>query len=138
MAVRAIIVEDASTTRRSLRHQLERAGCEVVAEVDNAFAALQKIRELGPNLITLDIQLPTVNGVDALTMLEQVHREAPTTAVLVISGTGYINTLSQFMQAGAFAYLPKPVNVDRLVANLRIMFPELSSAALPSRMRSHW
>lgn len=136
MAVRAIMVEDDNTTRRSLRYQLERAGCEVVAEADNAFAALQKIRELGPNLITLDIELPKVKEVDALTMLERVHRDTPTTAVIVISGTGYINTLSHFMQGGALAYVPKPVNFDRLVAELRIIFPGLSPAEMPSRMRS--
>jgi two-component system chemotaxis response regulator CheY len=62
MSVRLLIVEDDPVTQRVLSQRLEAIGCTVVGIVDNAADAVARFRELRPDLITLDIQMPEVLG----------------------------------------------------------------------------
>ena len=89
MSVRVLIVEDDPVTQRVLRQRLERVGCSVVDVVDNAADAQARFRELLPDLVTLDIEMPELCGIDAMGLFNFVRAENPNCEVVIISGTAF-------------------------------------------------
>ena len=132
MAVSTLIIEDDPATRRLLTIRLERIGCEVIGAVDNTREALDRFRALKPDLVTLDIQLPELGGIDAAALFATIRREDPHCEVIVISGSAFPAHHEQFMRGGALAFVGKPIDFDRLARDLREFFPELK----PDRPRS--
>ena len=65
MSVEALIIDDSPVARRIIRHHLEQIGCKVVGEAENGFQGLNLFRELKPDLVTLDLIMPTFQGIDA-------------------------------------------------------------------------
>jgi CheY-like chemotaxis protein len=127
MSVSVSIVEDDPVTQRVLRQRLERAGCVVVGAVETAADALERFRDLRPALITLDIEMPEVAGLDALALFKIVRAEDPGCEVIVISGTAFPTYREKFVKAGVLGFFTKPLNFDKLVVDLRQYFPELKS-----------
>src|SRR5277367_2466618 len=127
MSVSVLIVEDDPVTQRVLRQRLGSIGCRVLGAVDNAAEALASFRELHPDLITLDIQMPEVAGVDALAFFNLVRGEDPNCEVIVISGTAFPTYREQFVRAGVLGFFAKPLNFDKLATDLHRYYPELKS-----------
>ncbi len=127
MSVSVLIVEDDPVTQRVLRQRLERIGCRVLAVVDNAAEALARFRELHPDLITLDIEMPEAAEVDALTLFKLVRTEDPNCEVIVISGTAFPTYREKFIKAGVLGFFTKPLNFDKLAVDLRRYYPELKT-----------
>ena len=127
MSVRVLIVEDDPVTQRVLRQRLERIGCLVLGAVDTAADALARFRELHPDLITLDIEMPEVAGLDALALFRLVRAEDPNCEVIVISGTAFPTYREKFVKAGVLGFFAKPLDFDKLMVDLRQYFPELKS-----------
>jgi two-component system chemotaxis response regulator CheY len=126
MGVRVMIVEDDTVTRTVLHQRLARIGCHVVAAVDNASAALKSFREYKPDLVTLDIEMPEVDGLDSVALFRQIRREDVNCEILIISGTGFPSHREMFVREGALGFFYKPVNFDRLAIELRTFFPEIT------------
>jgi len=126
MGVRVLIVEDDAVTRKVLHQRLARIGCQVVAAVDNASAALQSFRESKPDLVTLDIEMPEVDGIDSVALFRQIRREDVNCEILVISGTAFPTHREMFVREGALAFFHKPVNFDRLAVELKMFFPDIT------------
>jgi two-component system chemotaxis response regulator CheY len=127
VAARTLIVEDSGAARKVIRRRLEQIGCEVVAEATNASEGLSLFRSLRPQLVTLDLLLPQVDGVDAKTLFVSIRKEAPDVAVIVISAqpkaTG---ERADYLGQGAIAYFEKPfINLESLTEKLVQLFPEL-------------
>ncbi len=133
MSVSVLIVEDDPVTQRVLRQRLERIGFAVLGAVDNAAEALTHFRKLHPDLLTLDIEMPEVGGIDAMGLFRLVRVEDPNCEVVVISGTAFPTYREKFIKAGALGFFPKPLNFDKLAIDLRSYFPELKSAQAASR-----
>lgn len=125
MSINVLIVEDDPVTQRVLRQRLERIGCAVMDAVDNAADALARFRELHPDLVTLDIEMPEVGGVDALALFRYVRAEDPNCEVVIISGTAFPKHREQFVKEGVLGFFHKPLNFDKLAVDLRMYFPEL-------------
>jgi two-component system, chemotaxis family, chemotaxis protein CheY len=126
MGVRVLIVEDDAVTRQVLHQRLARIGCHVVGAVDNATAALQNFRQYKPDLVTLDIEMPELDGFDSVALFRQIRREDVNCEILVISGTAFPSHREMFVKEGALAFFHKPVNFDRLAIELRMFFPEIA------------
>jgi CheY-like chemotaxis protein len=127
MSVRVLIVEDDPVTQRVLRQRLERIGCTVIGAVDNGADALACFRELHPDLLTLDIEMPEIVGIDAMMLFHSVRAEDPNCEVVVISATAFPTYREKFIKAGVLGFFHKPLDFDQLVTNLRSYFPELKS-----------
>ena len=125
MSVSVLIVEDDPVTQRVLRQRLESIGCRVLGALDNAAGALASFRELHPDLITLDIEMPEVAGVDALAFFNLVRREDPNCEVIVISATAFSTYREKFVKAGVLGFFSKPLNFEKLATDLHRYFPEL-------------
>jgi two-component system, chemotaxis family, chemotaxis protein CheY len=127
MSVRVLIVEDDPVTQRVLRQRLERIGCRVLDVVDNAADAQARFRELLPDLVTLDIEMPELCGIDAMALFNFVRAENPDCEIVVITGTAFPTYREKFVKAGVLGFFHKPLDFDRLAVDLRKYFPELKS-----------
>ncbi|QOW22554.1 MULTISPECIES: LytR/AlgR family response regulator transcription factor [Lysobacteraceae] len=127
--LRVLIVEDARLARRELRTLLaESADVECVGEAEDVPAAREAIARLHPDLILLDIQLPSGSGFDVLDGLD------PLPAVVFV--TAYDQYAVQAFEANALDYLLKPVAAARLATALdkaRAQLGEQDAARAPGR-----
>jgi two-component system chemotaxis response regulator CheY len=131
MAVRTLIVDDAPTARVILRRRLEAIGCEVIAEADSSFAAIGQIARAVPDLVTLDIHMPEIDGIDSYALFRKIRRERPRVEFVVISGANYFQNRSDFLKGGALGFFAKPIDFHGLLRDLRAIFPELKPYQLP-------
>lgn len=129
MPVNTLIVDDSNMVSQIIRYHLEEIGCSVVGVARNAAEALRLFRELSPKLITLDLMMPKVEGMDAMMLLRTVKKEAPDTVVIVASIIPFQKTQDDFRQEGVLAYVVKPFNQYSFEpAKIKLMraFPELA------------
>ena len=125
MPVRVLIVEDSATMRAMLRHILSRdPDIEVVGEAADPYEARGLIRQLTPDVLTLDIEMPRMNG---LQFLEKLMAARPMPVVMVASATtaGAEQTMSA-LELGALDFIAKP-NGPNAIAGL---------ASLPSKVKA--
>ncbi len=132
MAVRTLIVDDAPTARMILRRRLEPIGCQIVAEADSSAAADEVMAVAAPDLITLDLQMPEIDGMDAYALFRKVRRERPRVDFVVISGANYFQNRNDFLKWGAIGFFAKPIDFQGLFNLLRATFPELKQYQLPA------
>lgn len=115
--IRLLIVDDHPMVRQGLRRILEREkDIEVVGEVGDGQEAIQEAKRLQPDVVLIDINLPSLNGLQA--MREIKHANSKTACITL---TAYNNTAQLFhaMRAGASAYFPKEVSPNELLHAIR-------------------
>jgi two-component system, chemotaxis family, protein-glutamate methylesterase/glutaminase len=106
--VRVVVVEDSLTVREFLVHILSSdPDIKIVATAATGVAALEAVKRTCPDVITMDIHMPTMNGLDATRIIMQTQ---PTPIVIVSGALDVVETASVFraFEAGALAVLPKP------------------------------
>lgn len=130
MAVRVLVVDDAVVFRRAIADALAGVpGVEVVGTAANGKLGLSRMRALKPDLITLDVEMPEMNGIE---VLEQMRAESMETAVIVLSALtvkGGELTI-RALELGAFDFLTKPEGrtAERNIAVLRTQLLPLIEA----------
>ena len=135
--VRLLIVDDSATIRRLLRAIFERdSEIEVVGEAPEPAVARQLIKELNPDVITLDVEMPHMTGIE---FLEKIMRLRPMPVVMVSTLTqkGAETTL-QALELGAVDYFAKPT--EHVAASLEAHASELAQkvkSAARARVRGH-
>jgi DNA-binding NarL/FixJ family response regulator len=107
---RILIVDDHSGFRASARRMLEAGGFEVVGEAGDGAAAMSAVRELVPDLVLLDVQLPDVNGIDLAARLTD---NGPVPAVILTSSRPSDQLGPDLITSGALGFIPK----DELTAS---------------------
>lgn len=134
MSVTTLIVDDTNLASQVIRYHLEGIGCTVVGVARNASEGLKLFRQFKPRLVTLDLMMPKVEGIDSLMMLREMKKEAPETAVIVVSVIPFEKTQNIFYDEGIFAYIVKPFNqysFEPVQIKLLHAFPELHYARAP-------
>jgi two-component system response regulator AtoC len=109
-----LVVDDENLVRWSLKQKLEAAGYNVL-EAESASMALALFQEHLPDLVTLDIRLPDANG---LKVLLDMKRQASGVPVIMITAYGAIDDAVKALQIGAYDFLEKPINFERLLHSL--------------------
>ncbi len=130
---RVLIAEDEALIRLDLKEMLEEEGYVVVAEVGDGQQAVDRARELAPDLVILDIQMPVLDGLSAAEQIAS-DRLAP---VIVLTAFSQRELVERARDAGAMAYLVKPFSKNDLVPAIevaRARFAEL--AALDGEVRT--
>jgi two-component system chemotaxis response regulator CheY len=112
---RVLIVDDANFIRIQLRQLLESNGFQVVGEAENGQVALQKILELKPDIVTLDITMPEMDGLECMMEIKKM-KHIPT--VIMISAMGQEATVQKAILAGAKGFLVKPYKAEVVINNL--------------------
>lgn len=108
--IRTLVVEDSTTVRRLLIDILNSdPAIEVIGEAANGVEAIKKALELSPDLITMDVTMPLVDGIDAT---KAIMRQKPTPILIVTAaaGSGNVELSLNAMNAGALMVVDKPVN----------------------------
>ncbi len=110
-----LVVDDSRTTRRILKQMLEDMGHEVVGEATNGEEGLAKYKELAPDLTTMDITMPNMDGVEAL---RQIREYDPQAKVIMVSAAGQKHKVLAAMKAGAAEFLTKPLAAEDIVERI--------------------
>lgn len=112
MANRILIVDDAAFMRMMIRDILTKNGFEVVGEAQDGAQAVEKFKELHPDLITMDITMPEMDGIAALKEIKKVD---PNAKVIMCSAMGQQAMVIDAIQAGAKDFIVKPFQSDRVI-----------------------
>jgi two-component system, NtrC family, nitrogen regulation response regulator NtrX len=112
---RLFIIDDESSIRNALKQVFEYEGHEVETAGDGG-DALERFVGVDPDLTFLDVKMP---GMDGLEVLEEIRKLDPLAAVIMISGHGTIDTAVDATRSGAFDFLEKPLDTERLLVTLR-------------------
>jgi len=112
---RILVVDDERSIRDAIRQILEYEGHDV-AVAEDGMDALEVVGEFRPDLIFLDVKMP---GLDGLETLGRIREGDPAALVVMISGHGTIETAVEATRSGAFDFLQKPLDSDRLLVTLR-------------------
>ncbi|MEZ4988317.1 MAG: sigma-54 dependent transcriptional regulator [Saprospiraceae bacterium] len=112
---RILVVDDEQAIRRALRDILEFEKYEVT-EAANGTECLVKLKQGKFDVIILDIKMPQMDGLDALDRIALLHPETP---VVMISGHADIDTAVETVRKGAFDFISKPLDLNRLLITLR-------------------
>ena len=115
MTQRVLIVDDEAGIRQALKQVLEYEGLEVRV-ASSGGEAITVYPEFRPNLVFLDVKMAGLDGLETLTRLRDLDPQAQ---VIMISGHGTIATAVEATQRGAFDFLEKPLDTDRLLVTIR-------------------
>lgn len=116
-----MIVDDSKFTRKMLSDILVEEGHEVVAEAENAGEAVELYQRLHPDVVTLDIVMPEVEGVDSISALKAMVKADPKAKIVIVSAMGQHEVIEEFIQAGATDFIVKPFqpsNIAGVVASV--------------------
>lgn len=108
-----LIADDAAFMRMMIKNILTEAGYEIVGEAENGQVAVSRYRELKPDLTTMDITMPEMDG---LTALKEIRGEDPAARVVMCSAMGQQSMVIESIQAGARDFIVKPFQPDRVLA----------------------
>ncbi len=106
-----LIVDDEVSILKSLSGILQDEGFETITAT-NGYEALQRIEEEAPDMVLLDIWMPGMDGIDTLREIKKQH---PSVQVVMITGHGTIETAVSATKMGAYDFIEKPLNIDRVI-----------------------
>jgi len=110
--IKVLVVEDSPVVREFLMHILGAdPDIRVVGTAHDGEEALEAIARKQPDVITMDVHMPKMNGLVALEKIKEINTELP---VIVITGNGNMDTAIKAMQKGAYDYLTKPLDIDKV------------------------
>ena len=116
MAVRVLVVDDAAFMRMMVKDILSKNGYEVVGEAENGMKALERYQELKPDLVTMDITMPEMDGISAVKEIKKID---PNAKVIMCSAMGQQAMVIEAIQAGARDFIVKPFQPDRVLEAVR-------------------
>jgi DNA-binding NarL/FixJ family response regulator len=114
--LRVLLVDDHDLFRTGLRSLLEEQGVEIVGEAGSGQDAVRLVREIAPEVVVMDLNMPGMNGVEAT---RHIGREAPLTRVVVLTISDQDSDVMDAIVAGACGYLLKDASIQDLMAGIR-------------------
>jgi len=111
-----MIVDDAAFMRTLLKNILFPKGYEIAGEADNGAAAVEKYKELKPDLVTMDIVMPNVNGIEALKKIREMD---PNARVIMCTAVGQENMVRAAIMSGAKGYIVKPFQAPKVLEEVQ-------------------
>lgn len=105
MAQRIMLVDDARVMRLMLSRIFEKAGYEIVGEAGDGIEAVEKYKEIRPDLVMMDITMPEMSGIDAV---KEIIRFDPEARIIMCTAMGQKSLVIEAIEAGALNYIVKP------------------------------
>ena len=112
---RILITDDAAFMRMMIKDILTKGGHEVVGEAENGRMAVDKYAELKPDLVTMDITMPDMDGLEAL---KAIRASDPDARVVMCSAMGQQAMVIDAIQNGAKDFIVKPFQADKVLASV--------------------
>lgn len=110
------MVDDAAFMRMMLKDILLKGGFEIAGEATNGTEAVRLYQELKPDLVTMDITMPEVDGIAAVKEIKKID---PNAKVVMVSAMGQQAMVIEAIQAGASDFIVKPFQPDRVLEALK-------------------
>jgi len=112
MSVKILIVDDAAFMRMMLSDILVEKGYNIVGEAGDGEEALRQYKELKPDLVTMDIVMPEVGGIESIKEILKIDPEAK---ILVVSALGQQALVKEAVEAGAKGFVVKPFKPEKVI-----------------------
>ncbi|MHB8157669.1 MAG: response regulator [Desulfocucumaceae bacterium] len=112
MSKRILIVDDAAFMRMMIKNILLKNGYEVAGEAENGRIAVNLYKESKPDLVTMDITMPEMEGIEAV---KEIRAVDPSASIIMCSAMGQQSMVMDAIQAGAKDFIVKPFQQDRLL-----------------------
>jgi DNA-binding NarL/FixJ family response regulator len=128
-AKRVLIADDSEIVRNIVRTFLTNAGFQVCGEVEDGCAAIERAKQLRPDLIVLDLSMPAMNGAEAASVLKGLMPDVP-----IVLFTMYSESVGSSLASavGVDLVVCKPDGISNLVERIRSLLASIQSNALPS------
>ncbi|HOJ09613.1 MAG TPA: response regulator [Clostridiales bacterium] len=112
MGKRILVVDDAAFMRMMIKDILTKAGFEIAGEAENGLRAVEKYKDLAPDLVIMDITMPEMDGIQAVKEIRKIDSNA---LIIMCSAMGQQAMVIESIQAGAKDFIVKPFQADRVV-----------------------
>ena len=112
MAKNILVCDDAAFMRMMIKNTLTKGGYNVAGEAENGAKAVEKYKELSPDLVLMDIMMPEMDGIQAL---KEIKKLDPNAKVIMCSAMGQQAMVVESIQAGAKDFIVKPFQEDRVL-----------------------
>jgi two-component system chemotaxis response regulator CheY len=113
---KVLIVDDAAFMRAAIKTILERNGFEVVGEAENGAIGVRKYQKLRPDIVTMDITMPEMTGLEAL---KHIRSFDPDAKVIMITAMGQEHLVKEAILSGAKSFIVKPFKEEHVVQTLK-------------------
>ena len=113
---RIMLVDDAAFMRMMLKDILTKGGHEVVGEAEDGLKAIERYKEVLPDLVLMDITMPELDGISAVKRIKAVD---PNAKIIMCSAMGQQALVIESIQAGAKDFIVKPFQADRILDAVR-------------------
>jgi two-component system chemotaxis response regulator CheY len=115
---RVLIVDDSKIMRSLIRAALMKMGHEAIGEAGNGLEAYDMYFSLKPDIVTLDMSMPVMNGIETLKKIKEKDQDAK---VIMLTANVQSSKLKEIIDAGADGYLFKPLNENELKALMDLL-----------------
>jgi two-component system, chemotaxis family, chemotaxis protein CheY len=116
MPRRVLIVDDAAFMRMMIKDILVNNGYEIMGEANNGFKAIELYKKEKPDIVTMDITMPDMDGIAAV---KEIRKYDPSAKIVMCSALGQQSMVMEAIQAGARDFIVKPFQPDRVLEALR-------------------
>jgi len=113
---KVLIVDDAAFMRMMIKDILEKNGFEVVGEASNGIKAVEMYKKERPEVVTMDITMPDMDGIEAV---KQIKEFDPAAKVIMCSAMGQQSMVMEAIRAGARDFIVKPFQADRVLEAIK-------------------
>jgi two-component system chemotaxis response regulator CheY len=110
-----LIVDDAAFMRMAIRTMLEKHGFQIVGEAENGAVGVKKYKECHPDVVTLDITMPEMDGIQAL---KEIRQHDPNAKVIMVSAMGQECMVKEAVMNGAKTFIVKPFKEDHILQTI--------------------
>ena len=120
MSKTVMVVDDAAFMRMTLKNSLESEGFEVIAEAEDGREAVEKYKNETPDLVTMDITMPDMDGLEATK--EIINNIDPQAKIIMVSAMGQQKMVIEAIETGAEDFIVKPFDDDRITEAINKVF----------------
>ena len=113
---KVLIVDDAAFMRISIKNMLTKNGYEVVGEAENGLIGIELYKELQPDIVTMDITMPEMSGLDAL---KEITKIDPQAKIVMVSAMGQEAMVREAIVSGAKGFIVKPFKEEGIIAAIK-------------------
>ncbi len=110
-----LVVDDSPVAIQHITHQIQQSGHNVIGQATTAAEAVKKYKELKPDMVTMDITMPKIDGIVAVKNIISLDKDAD---IIMVTSHGQENLVAQALLVGAKGYILKPLSGDKLVETI--------------------
>ena len=119
--LKVLVVDDALIMRKKVSTALSDIGHKVIGTAENGEIAIKMVKKYKPDLVTMDITMPNINGIVATKRIREFDKEVK---IIMVTSHGQEEMVLKSLKEGAKGYLLKPVTKDKLEQSIASVFPE--------------